>query len=421
MRKTIKFVFTLLSIVSTVHLSAQQTSENMDRIELCKKNYNALFGGEALTGEGPDRELMDILQKYIFGEVFAVGNLDMRTRELITCTVLTAMQTLPQLKAHAGAALNAGATPVELREAVYQCAPFIGFPRTLNAVSTVNEVFAERGITLPLESQATVTEQDRAQKGAAIQQRLYGDEIAREMAQMPESSASEVARFLTEFCFGDIYTRRGLDLKTRELLALCLFVTMDADAQIGAHIKGNLRLGNSRDTIAAAFVQCLPYTGFPSVLKAFRILKNINDRNDTAMDDMTFDAQSVIFPIGQQGPAEWFTGKVYVTTLMNPTDDLHYVIGDVKFEAGARTYWHTHPIEQILLCTDGEGIYQEKGKPARRLAKGDVVVIPPHAEHWHGAAAGSRFTHVAITNFKDGGNVTWLRPVSEQEYAGSNM
>ena len=110
---------------------AQNKSENMDRIDLCKQNYTALFGGEALTGEGTDPEFMAILQKFIFGEVFAVGDLDRPTRELITCTVLSVMQTLPQLKAHAAAALQVGVKPIELREAVYQCAPFIGFPKTL--------------------------------------------------------------------------------------------------------------------------------------------------------------------------------------------------------------------------------------------------------------------------------------------------
>lgn len=121
-----------------------QNDTRTDGIALCKENYTALFGGEALTGKGTDPEFMSILQKFIFGEVFAVGELDYKTRELITCTVLTTMQTLPQLKSHAEAALNVGVTPVELREAVYQCAPFIGFPRTLNAIGIINEVFREK-------------------------------------------------------------------------------------------------------------------------------------------------------------------------------------------------------------------------------------------------------------------------------------
>lgn len=102
--------------------------------------------------------MMNILQKYIFGEVFRTGDLDMKTREMITCVSLAAMQQLPQLKSHAGATLNVGITPIELREAIYQCAPIIGFPKVLNALSAINSTFTERGIKLPLEKQETVTE-----------------------------------------------------------------------------------------------------------------------------------------------------------------------------------------------------------------------------------------------------------------------
>ncbi len=123
-----------------------------------------------LTGEGTDPEMMDILQKYIFGEVFRTGDLDMKTREMITCVSLAAMQQLPQLKSHAGAALNVGVTPIELREAIYQCAPIIGFPKVLNALSAINSTFTERGIKLPLEKQETVTEKNRLEKGLAIQE-----------------------------------------------------------------------------------------------------------------------------------------------------------------------------------------------------------------------------------------------------------
>lgn len=126
------------------------TIQKMDRIELCKQNYTALFGGEALNGQGTDPEMMDILQKYIFGEVFQTGNLDMKTRELITCVTLATMQQLPQLTAHAGAALNVGVTPIELREAIYQCASNIGFPKTLNALGAIllrNHDDGHRGAT----------------------------------------------------------------------------------------------------------------------------------------------------------------------------------------------------------------------------------------------------------------------------------
>ena len=120
-----------------------QNNETMNRIETCKENYRTLFGGEALTGQGTDPEMMDILQKFIFGEVFTTGNLSLKQREMITCVTLATMQTLPQLKAHAGAVLNVGVTPVELREAMYLTAPFIGFPAAIKALRIIKQETAK--------------------------------------------------------------------------------------------------------------------------------------------------------------------------------------------------------------------------------------------------------------------------------------
>lgn len=249
--------------------------QKMDRIELCKKQYAELFGGEALSDVGSDPELMSILQKFIFGEVFYVGKLDTKVREMITIVTLTTQQTLPQLKSHTKAALNIGVSPVQIREAVYQCAPFIGFPKTLNAVNTINEVFVERGIKLPLEKQATVAEEERYQKGKEIQYPLYGDEIKEATKNLPGGMGEDLSRFLTEMCFGDFYTRMGLDVKTRELLMLCALTTLGAEKQIRAHAIGNIKAGNSKETLIAALVQCLPYIGFPNALNAINIVQAI--------------------------------------------------------------------------------------------------------------------------------------------------
>ena len=168
-QKIVLIIGISLSLTFGVEAKNDKKDTTMDRIETCKQNYTRLFGGEALTGKGSDPELMDILQKFIFGEVFETGSLDHKTREMITCVTLASMQTLPQLKSHAAAALNVGVSPIELREAIYQCAPFIGFPKTLNAISTINEVFQEKGIPLPLEAQGTVNEDNRYEKGKEIQ------------------------------------------------------------------------------------------------------------------------------------------------------------------------------------------------------------------------------------------------------------
>ena len=255
-------------------LSAKaQTGNKMNRIETCKQNYTALFGGEALTGQGTDPEMMDILQKFIFGEVFQTGNLTLQQREMITCITLATMQTLPQLKAHAGAALNVGVKPEELREVIYLTAPFIGFPKMLNAIATVNEVFKERGINLPLEPQGTVTEANRHETGKAIQDKLYPGGISSVMEGIPGNMGKNVEQFLTDYFFGEIYSRGMLDLKTRELLGYCVLTALEAESQLQSHYHGNINVGNTPETLTAAVIQCLPYIGFPAAIKALRIIK----------------------------------------------------------------------------------------------------------------------------------------------------
>ena len=255
--------------------TVQNNDNKMTRTDICKKNYKTLFGGEALTPTGDDPDMMAILQKYIFGEVFTVGELDIKTSELITVTSLAVQQTLPQLKAHINGALNAGATPIELREAIYQLAPFIGFPKTLNALGVLNEVLKERGIETPLKSTATVKEVERYEKGFEIQNPLYGDEIKQAMKGLPDDMGADVARFLTEVCFGDFYTREGLDVKTRELLFVSALVTTGNTVTLKSHIKGNLKAGNSKETVTAAIIQCLPYVGFPNTLAALKTMKEV--------------------------------------------------------------------------------------------------------------------------------------------------
>ena len=275
-RKIVTLFLALMLSQNIIFAAAVQNEDkNMTRTDICKENYKTLFKGEALTNEGNDPEMMNILQKYIFGEVFTVGKLDMKTREMITVVSLTTQQTLPQLKSHIHAALNVGVTPIELREAIYQCAPFIGFPKTLNALNILNEVFKERGIKTPLKSTATVKEQERYEKGFAIQNPIYGSEIKESMSGLPDNMGEDVSIFLTEVCFGDFYTREGLDLKTRELLVISLLVTTGNTSVLKSHIKGSLKIGNSKETITAAIIQCLPYVGFPNTLAALRTMKEV--------------------------------------------------------------------------------------------------------------------------------------------------
>lgn len=249
----------------------------MKRKERTEQKMQELFHSHAAGDEGTDGEFMQILQGYIFGDVCYTGSLDNRLRELVTVTVLTALGTLPQLKAHVQASLNAGCTPVEIREAIYQCAPFIGFPKTLNAISTMNEVFAENGIELPLPSQKTLTgenEDERYRKGLKIQDSLYGTEIADRYTWLPGEFAQAVPRFLTELYFGDFKTRTGLDGKTRELLTVVLLAALGgAEVQLKSHAEGALEVGSTREEVVCALVHASGYMGIPRLFNALNVIR----------------------------------------------------------------------------------------------------------------------------------------------------
>jgi quercetin dioxygenase-like cupin family protein len=127
-----------------------------------------------------------------------------------------------------------------------------------------------------------------------------------------------------------------------------------------------------------------------------------------------------IFPKGQPLPKDWFSGNAFLTPLVAKDKNNEFSVGSVTFEAGARTNWHIHPKGQVLMVIEGNGFYQEKGKSARPIKIGDVINIPESVEHWHGASATNKMIHIAITNYKDDVQVTWLQPVTDEEYRSVN-
>ena len=181
------------------------------------------------------------------------------------------------MKAHTVAALRAGNTPLEIREAVYSCALYIGWPRTLNAVGAMDEAFESQGITLPLEDAATVSADEREDAGADIQAPLYGDEVKAVFSKLPGVFGEFVPHLLTADSFGYFYTRRGLDVKTREMLSVVILAAMGAATQLKAHISGALKAGNSLLELTAALVQALPYIGIPNAFSALIMIANYDE------------------------------------------------------------------------------------------------------------------------------------------------
>jgi len=123
-----------------------------------------------------------------------------------------------------------------------------------------------------------------------------------------------------------------------------------------------------------------------------------------------------IFPKGELGPATNFTGNAYNTRLLADDSTYNTLVGNVYFEQGARSNWHIHPSGQILIVLNGEGYHQLEGQPRETMRKGDVIKCPPNVRHWHGATENSSLTQMYILPKTEKGIVTWLEPVTDEQY-----
>ena len=117
-----------------------------------------------------------------------------------------------------------------------------------------------------------------------------------------------------------------------------------------------------------------------------------------------------------EGPAEYFTGKATITGQFQREPPSRITGAIVHFEPGARTNWHTHPLGQTLIVTEGVGWTQIEGGPVLEFQAGDILWCPPEHKHWHGATPHQGMTHIAIQEAKEGKNVSWMEKVSDEEY-----
>jgi quercetin dioxygenase-like cupin family protein len=117
-----------------------------------------------------------------------------------------------------------------------------------------------------------------------------------------------------------------------------------------------------------------------------------------------------------KGSPDWFTGSVRVDPLFQAPDPARVSGGQVTFEPGARTAWHTHPLGQTLIITSGLGWVQREGGPIEEVRPGDIVWFPPGLKHWHGATPTTALTHIAIQESLDGKNVDWMEKVANEQY-----
>ncbi|RYF25240.1 MAG: cupin domain-containing protein [Flavobacteriales bacterium] len=136
----------------------------------------------------------------------------------------------------------------------------------------------------------------------------------------------------------------------------------------------------------------------------------------TAIGQEKKTTNALTFPLGNKVNNDNFKGTVWLQMLVSSDTTYNSNIGAVTFAPMARTRWHSHPGGQLLLVTDGKGLYQEKGQAVKVIKKGDVVKCPPNVVHWHGATPHDNMTHIAIGTNTQKGSVVWLEHVSDSEY-----
>lgn len=226
-----------------------------------------------------DPEFATLWDNFLTQDVLPHGQLEPQTRWKILLAAHIATQSVAEYKLFLGQALDGGLTTTEAKEILYQAVPYVGMAKAYDFFAASNEVLQQRGIKLPLAGQATTTPQDRFAKGLAVQKSIFGSQIDQMRENAPQNQ-KHIQDYLSANCFGDYYTRGGLDLKTRELLTFALLISMGgADAQVKGHIRGNLNVGNNKEVLLDAITQLLPYIGYPRSLNALSALNEVVPEN----------------------------------------------------------------------------------------------------------------------------------------------
>lgn len=237
-----------------------------------QRHHDELFPNHASTLKNTDPELVEVFDNWAFGDVLEDERLDTRTRLLVQLAALVASQALGEFRVMIGAALNVGVTPVEIKELVYQAVAYVGMGKVIDFLHVTNEVLVSRAVELPLPPQSTTDQATRFEKGLAAQRQIFGDAIDKMRENAPKDQR-HIQDFLAANCFGDYYTRGGLDLKLRELLTFAMLAAMGGcEPQLAAHVVGNVAVGNVRAVLVSTLTHLLPFIGYPRTLNALRIV-----------------------------------------------------------------------------------------------------------------------------------------------------
>ena len=243
--------------------------------------HERMFPGYKSDFKRTDPEFIERFDNFAFDEVIrqTSNRLDDRTRFICYLATLLGCQGIDEYRALLPAALNMGVTPVEVKEIVYQATAYLGIGRVFPFLKATNEIFEQRGIALPLPPQAQPTQENRREAGTQAQVECFGEGMRDFWKSGPEDSR-HINYWLADNCFGDYYTRTGLDMKYRELITFCFLAAQGGcEPQLKGHIAGNYHVGNDKDFLIAVISSNLPFIGYPRTLNALNCIREVEAAN----------------------------------------------------------------------------------------------------------------------------------------------
>jgi len=243
--------------------------------KVADKNHSELWPDYQSKAIHTDPELIEVFDNFAFDEVSGHGNLDVKTRVMMILGSTIACQALTEYRMFVNAALNVGITPVEVKEVLYQSVPYVGIAKVIDFLYATNVILTDRGIELPLKGQSATTPETRLESGLALQKAIFGDVIDKMYESSPENQL-HIQKYLSSNCFGDYLTRTGLDIQIRELLTFSMLISLGGcELQVKGHIRGNVNVGNTKETLLDVTTQLLPYIGYPRTLNAINCLNEV--------------------------------------------------------------------------------------------------------------------------------------------------
>ena len=234
-----------------------------------------LFIGAESSLSKTDPEFVEIIANFSQGEVIKENKLTEKEQMLCVLSALLGCQGMGEFQNMLHAALNAGVDPVAIKEVIYQATAYLGIGRTYDFLTATNQIMKQHGIELPLAAQATTNEKTRFGDGLVKQVELFGEDMAKRQTDGPVLRRN-INRFLADNCFGDYYTRNGLNDQEREMITFCFILAQGGcENQLRGHTAGNFGVGNDKEKLYGVVEQCMPYIGYPRSLNAMNIIDEV--------------------------------------------------------------------------------------------------------------------------------------------------